>query len=87
MHFDGSNEDLDDISVCTSGFICLFRTSPSCGLSAFCISRRRSSSDASFVEDEVAIADGDVALVETIFCVDCKFFPVTIFVEAGCTKQ
>ena len=86
MHLEGSKEDLDDISVCTSGLIFLFRASPSFGSSAFCISRRSSSSDVSFVEDEVATADGAVALVETILCADRNFFPIRIF-EGGWTKQ
>ncbi len=86
MHLDGLKEDLDDISVCTSGFICLFRTSSVFGSSAFCISRRRSSSDACFVEDEVATADGDTALVETTLFHCNFFFPIAIFV-GGWTKQ
>ena len=86
MHEDGLKEDLDDIRVCTSGFICLLRPSPFLGSLAFCMSRRRSSVDASFVEVEVATEDGDIALVETILFFqrvgNCNFFLLD-----GWTKQ
>ena len=57
MHLDGSKDDLDEMRDSTSGFICVLRVSPSLGALAFCISRRRSSSDVSFVEVGIAIGD------------------------------
>ena len=69
MHVDGLKEDLDEISVCTSGLIWLLRASPSLDVAAaFFFNRRRSSSDVCLIEDEVAAVDGDgdnAALVET----------------------
>lgn len=92
MHDDGSKEDLDEIRVCTSGFIWLFRASPSLGAAAaFCFNRRRSSSDVCSIEVDVETVDGD----NTAF-VDTKlqrvggndFFPtILLLLLDGGTKQ